>query len=59
LLDEFAFGDQAPQMLLSGLNRLETEMLLYLPHRGRETFEKTLTDEAVYEFPGLAGWSFG
>jgi hypothetical protein len=59
LLDELAFGDESPEVFLGGLNRLETEMLLYLPHRGREAFEEALADEAVYELPGLAGWGLG
>ncbi len=59
LLDELSFGHKTSKMFLGGLNRVKTEVFLYLPHRGRETFQEALTDEVIYEFPGLAGWCLG
>jgi hypothetical protein len=59
LLDELAFNHKTSQVLLGGLNRVKTKVFLYLPHRGRETFQKALADKVIDELPGLAGWRLG
>ena len=59
LLDEPTFGHQTPKVVLGGLNRLKTKVLLYLAHGGRKTFQEALADELIDKVPGFPGRRFG
>jgi hypothetical protein len=59
LLDETALGHKTPQVVLSGLNRLKTKVLLYLAHRGRKALEEALADELIDKVPGFPGRRLG
>jgi len=58
-LGEAPVGDEAPEVFLGGLDRLEAEVRLDLPHGGRAALEEAITDVFVYFLPGFPRRCFG